>query len=216
MDDRDFYKNLPTLKLPLDEVFHRNLFSAFASGWHVIIADVKNSTAAVNAGKHDDVNLVSAGSLVVALNVAKAANIEIPFFFTGDGGTVFVPSIILEEVLKGLKIHNQNCIENFGLEFHIGSVPIAQLREAGHSLDIAKVPFVKSFSKPVITGDGLQYSERLVKGSSLNLPAVEINKAELNMEGLECRWDKIKPPDKNKEIVCYLVEASTPHTSSCL
>jgi len=56
----------------------------------------------------------------------------------------------------------------------------------------------------------LQYSERLVKGSSLNLPAVEINKAELN-KGLECRWDKIKPPDKNKEIVCYLVEASTPH-----
>jgi len=210
LEDKDFYKNLPAIELPLAEVFQRNAFSPFASGWHVVIADVKNSTAAVNGGKHDDVNLVSAGCLVVALNIAKAANVEIPFFFTGDGGTAFVPSIILEEVLQGLKTHNQNSIENFGLEFHIGSIPITQITAAGHLLYIAKVQFAKNFSKPVIIGDGLQYAERLVKGASPNILPTDNNNSELNMEGLECRWDKIKPPDKNKEIVCYLVETFTP------
>ncbi len=30
------------------------------------------------------------------------------------------------------------------------------------------------------------------------------------MTGLECRWDRIKPPSEEKEIVCYLVEALQP------
>jgi hypothetical protein len=28
----------------------------------------------------------------------------------------------------------------------------------------------------------------------------------LNMEGLECSWDKIKPPEQENEIVCYLID----------
>jgi hypothetical protein len=30
------------------------------------------------------------------------------------------------------------------------------------------------------------------------------------MEGLECRWDKIKPPTEENEVVCYLIEAIKP------
>lgn len=208
--DRDFYKNLPAIKRPIPEVFSQGNFIDFPPGWHVIIADVKNSTSAVNAGKHDDVNLVSAGCLVVALNIAKGENIQIPFFFTGDGGTMFVPPDILEDVLKGLKVHNQNIMENFGLELHIGSIAVSEILAAGHSLSIAKVQFAKNFHKAVIIGNGLLYAEQLIKGTGENTELEESIPAELNMEGLECRWNKIKPPEESDEVVCYLIQASSP------
>jgi hypothetical protein len=174
--------------------------------WLVIIADVKNSTAAVNAGRHNDVNLVAASCLVVALNVANKAGIDIPFFFTGDGGTVLVPPAILDEVLAGLHTHNSNSSLNFNLQLHIGCVAVSSIQEAGFSIKIAKSQ-VASMTKAVIIGDGLQYAEQQVKQS---LPA-ETSNADaplLDMEGLECRWDKIKPPSEQMEVVCYLVAAT--------
>ncbi len=121
MQGVNFYKDIRPLKLPISEVFQPHYFREVPPDWFVIISDVKNSTEAVNAGRHNDVNLVAAGSLVVALNIAKAKNIQIPFFFGGDGGTLLVPEQLLNEILIGLSLHNVNSIKNFGLELHIGS-----------------------------------------------------------------------------------------------
>ncbi|WP_207494292.1 DUF3095 family protein [Aridibaculum aurantiacum] len=206
----NFYKNLPTSTSSLHELFRSGGFVDVPDDWHVIIADVKNSTAAVSAGNHNDVNLVAASSLVVALNIAKDAEVEIPFFFTGDGGTVFVPPVILNDVLKGLQIHNNNSIQNFNIELHSGSLSIASIKEAGHAVRIAKVRFGNSISKAVVIGDGLQYAEKIIKGAGEEKGAAVDDPALLNMEGLECRWDKIKPIAEDNEVVCYLIEAVKP------
>ena len=87
MASLNFYRDIKALKLPITEIFQRDNFSDVPSDWAIIVADVRNSTAAVAAGKHNDVNLVAAGSLIAALNIAKEKGIEIPFFFSGDGGT---------------------------------------------------------------------------------------------------------------------------------
>ncbi len=50
----NFYSELQTLSLPIPEVFRQRLFAEIPVGWYIIIADVKNSTAAVNAGRHND------------------------------------------------------------------------------------------------------------------------------------------------------------------
>lgn len=178
--------------------------------WFVIVADVKNSTAAVNAGNHNDVNLVAASSLVVPLNIARGAGIEIPFFFTGDGGTVFVPPVILKDVLQGLSIHNTNSIKNFKLQLHSGSLSVKDIRLVGRTLKIAKVRFGTSISKAVVIGNGLQYAEKIIKGPGQSEQADIEDSAALNMEGLECRWDRIKPLAKENEVVCYLIEAINP------
>ena len=79
MSSKHFYRNLKTLQVPVTEVFYQNNFSDVPEDWFIIMSDVKDSTLAVSSGKHNDVNLIAAGSLIVALNIAKAANIEIPF-----------------------------------------------------------------------------------------------------------------------------------------
>ena len=119
----NFYRDIKALNLPIAEVFQDLNFLDVPSDWSVIIADVQNSTAAVAAGKHNDVNLVAAGSLIAALNIAKEKDIEIPFFFSGDGGALVVPEQLVEDVLTGLLAHNENSIKNFGLAMHIGSLP---------------------------------------------------------------------------------------------
>ena len=208
MPEDNFYKDLSPINLPLAEVFKAEYFSDIPGSWFAIIADVKNSTAAVNAGKHNDVNLVAASSLVVCLNIAKAAKIEIPFFFTGDGGTVFVPAIILPEVLQGLKTHNENSIKNFQLEIHFGCISLTSIKEAGYSIQICKVQVGKNFTKAVIIGNALKYAEQVIKESTNNEDLTETTDTLLNMDGLECRWDKIKAPGEMNEIVCYLIEAN--------
>ena len=175
--------------------------------WHVVVTDVKNSTAAVKEGRHNDVNLVAASSLIVALNLGKTAGIEIPFFFTGDGGTVIIPDSLLEQVMSGLNLHNQNSIQNFNLELHLGHLTVQEIRDAGHELNIAKVEFSTNFIKPVISGSGLKYAEQVIKAPSAKGETTPEPLFDLNMEGLECRWDKIKPPSANGEIVCYIIEA---------
>lgn len=208
MSDVNFYKKLTALKLPVPEVFRSNYFVNVPVDWHIIIADVKNSTAAVNAGKHNDVNLVAAGSLIVALNIAHQHNIELPFFFGGDGGTVIVPEEILTEVIAGLNAHNLNTLKNFNLEMHVGSIRVKDALDKGHSLKIAKVQFGKGFNKAIVLGNGLNFAESTIKQASKNNQVEDIS--DLNLTGLECRWDKVKAPSEENEIVCYLISATRP------
>jgi hypothetical protein len=209
MSSKHFYRNLKTLQLPVTEVFHADNFSDVPADWFIIMSDIKDSTTAVSSGKHNDVNLIAAGSLIVGLNVAKAAGIEIPFFFGGDGGTLLVPEELLKDTINGLLLHNANTIKNFNLQMHIGSISIKDVLNAGHYLQIAKVKYGSGFNKPVIIGDGLPYAEKRIKGANEN-PAHETAEKELDLTGLECKWNRIKPPGEKNEIVCYLIEAANP------
>lgn len=197
------------MSIPLAEVFYEENFTLVPLDWHVVIADVIDSTAAVNAGRHDDVNLVAAGSLVAALNVAKSKNVKIPYFFGGDGGTLIVPEKILEDVLSALDAHNRNSLKNFDLEMYIGSMGVKEIIDSGHYLKIAKYKYGTGLDKAAVVGDGLKYAEKFIKGSYKSISG-QSSPRFLNLEGLECRWDKVKPPIKKNQVVCYLIEAVEP------
>jgi len=207
-----FYRNLETIDRKLHEVLaDENNFRQFPAGWQIIVADIANSTQAVEAGRHDDVNLIAAGSLIAALNVTKI-HTEVPYFFGGDGGTVIVPGDIANKVLEGLSAHKINTLNNFGLDLRIGSMPIDDIIKAGYEIKVAKILIGKGYTKSVIIGDGLKYAEMVIKGKYPELEDAvktgqDLTPGELNMEGLECRWDRIKPPANQLEVVCLLIES---------
>jgi len=215
----NFYNDLLALKLPVKDILENDaLFKKFPSNWHVIVADIADSTDAVKAGRHSDVNLVAAGSLVAALNVSKAFNLEIPFFWGGDGGTVIVPKELLENTLTALNAHRLNSLKNFSLTLRYGSVSITEIIDAGHEIKIAKVAIGSGFNKSIVIGDGLKYAEQKIKAAYKEnkiqtKKELEIfDSSTLNLEGLECRWDTIKPPPPTagREVVCLLIEAVDP------
>lgn len=208
MANLNFYRDIKALKLPLARAMEDRSFFELPSDWVVVIADIKNSTAAVAEGRHNDVNLVAAGCLIAALNIAKEKQVEIPFFFSGDGGAVLVPADISDDVVAALHRHNENAMKNFGLSLHLGSLLAKDIFSNGATLRIAKIQVGENLSKALVIGNGLKAAEQQIKRSSGGAQNVS-SAPDLNMAGLECRWDKVKPPTDENEIVCYLVEATS-------
>ncbi len=199
-----------------------NYFVDVPENWHVVVSDITNSTEAVAAGRYGDVNLIAAGSLIAALNVSKKLNTEIPYFFGGDGGTVLVPADILEKVIDGLKAHSLNSLKNFSLDLRIGHISMEEIRRAGFGIKLAKVEVAKGFNKTILIGDGLKYAEDSIKKNyradrkKQLIESEDIDLTVLDMEGMECKWDKIKPPNPELEVVCLLIEAIDPKAQSAV
>lgn len=203
-----FYSRLPVNAIPLsDLLMEEHLFFNVPENWHVLITDVKNSTQAAMDGKHQTVNLVATGSIVAALNVAFKGNIQVPFFFGGDGATFIIPPNLLDATLIALQQHRDNTRKNFELDMRVGHVPVSEIYADNHILKIGKLKTSSIFNIPVLLGDGLTYAERRIKGTEIAYPELPATIEDLDMSGMHCRWDKIKPPLVNNEIVSLLVIA---------
>jgi hypothetical protein len=203
-----FYSRLPVNQIRLSELLmEEHLFYKIPDNWHVLITDVKKSTMAVADGLHETVNLVATGSIVAVLNIAFKANLSVPFFFGGDGATFIIPPSILDEVLKALVLHQQNTEESFKMILRVGHVPVVDIYAGEHVLQISKLKASELFSIPVVLGDGLSYAEKIIKGEDYQLKPMDVKEDDLDMSGMQCRWDKIKPPENYDEVVSLLVIA---------
>jgi len=203
-----FYSRLPVNEIPLSDLLtEEHLFFRIPADWHVLITDVKGSTAAVASGMHETVNLVATGSIVAVLNIAYKADLTLPFFFGGDGATFIIPPSILEASKKALILHRENTKSNFNMSLRVGQVPVSTIYESGYDLKVTKLRASSLFSIPVMLGDGLAFAEKLIKAEDYMLVVPEPDDAPLDMTGMECRWDRIKPPESYDEVVSLLVMA---------
>jgi hypothetical protein len=203
-----FYSRLPVNEILLGELLmEQHLFYRIPDNWHVVITDVEKSTSAVSGGQHENVNLVATGSMVALLNIAYKAGITVPSFFGGDGATFIIPPSILPATLQALLTHRENTLRNFKLSMRVGHVPVSTIYERGHSLYISKLRTSKSFVIPVVLGDGLSLAEKIIKNPDYSSPPVEDGREELDLGGMQCRWDKVDPPQNDDEVVSLLVIA---------
>jgi len=203
-----FYTRLPVNEIPLrDLLTEEHLFYRVPETWHVIITDIKKSTLAVEQGKAETVNLLATGSIVAVLNIAYKAHLTVPFFFGGDGATFIIPESILTVTLQALRIHQENTEKNYRLNLRVGSVPVSDIYKEGHLLRITKLRASQLFSIPVVLGDGLTYAEKIIKGENYSLDLTGSKLSALDLSGMQCRWDKIKPPQDYDEVVSLIVTA---------
>ncbi|WP_442588086.1 DUF3095 family protein [Pedobacter sp. AW31-3R] len=203
-----FYNELSASRLALaDLLIKPDVFRTVPADWHVIITDIKGSTHAVLNGLHESVNLIATGSIVTVLNLSFKAGITVPFFFGGDGATFIVPPAVMEKVMPALLLYRQSTMDNFGLELRVGTLPVAAIYAQEYQLQISKFRVSDAFFIPVILGNGLNYAEKLIKAEdylfNLEVGATD----ELDLSGMQCRWDKIEPPENSHEIVTLLIIA---------
>ena len=87
-----------------------------------------------------DAIVVGAGTAgaAAALNLAREAHTDIPFFFGGDGATLLVPDFLLDLTMQALAEHRENAADNFNMDLRVGQVPVADLYRKGQKLLIAK------------------------------------------------------------------------------
>ncbi|MET4141017.1 DUF3095 family protein [Pedobacter sp. UYP1] len=203
-----FYTELPMHHMGLADLLSKEkLFFKVPADWHIIITDLKNSTKAVLHGEHQTVNFLATGSIVAVLNIANNMNVDVPFFFGGDGATFIVPPLIIDPVMKALSLYRKNTLINFNLEIRTGTLTVESIYKDGHELRIAKHSRSSVFSIPVVLGNGLDYAEKLIKGNDYDDIEYISEQEELDLSGMQCRWDRIAPPEDQEEVVALLVIA---------
>lgn len=201
-----FYSGLPVYDLSLSGLLAAEAhFEQVPETWHVVVTDIENSTAALNAGRHEVVNLVATGSIIAALNLSYQSGLEIPFFFGGDGATLLIPPVLLDPVMHALALHQTNTRNNFGLVLRVGQVPVTTVYAQEQGLSISRLKVTDVFSIPILLGTGLAFAERIIKGPDYLFDAPATPDDNLDLSGMECRWDRIPPEQRTHDVVSLLV-----------
>lgn len=201
-----FYTNLPSHEQSVNALLAQpEVFQQIPGDWHVIVTDIKNSTATVKDGGSEIINLAATGSIIAALNIAALEKIDLPFFFGGDGATLLVPPDVLTGIMAALKQHQTNIKAEFNLDLRVGSLAIAAVYANASVLKIAKARINSLFAIPIVLGTGLQYAEKIIKARHIVFDESDPGTGKLNLEGMECRWNKIPPPKNTDEVVCLLI-----------
>ena len=209
-ENPEFYSELPVNEIRLSKLFARpHLFSDLPDDWYVIITDIEGSTEAIAKGHHHDINMIATESIVTVLNIIYKNGIDIPFFFGGDGATFILPSKMLLQAMEALKTLSENVLDNFNLKLRVGSVKVAEIRENGFKLMITKTRTTSLLSIPVILGDGINYAEKKVKGEDYQLNSLLKLNPEIDLQGMQCRWDHIDAPLNRDEVISLVVMAKS-------
>jgi len=180
-------------------------YAEVPADWHVAVADVEGSTKAIREGRYKDVNLVGVSAIAAVVNAVRPA--LIPFVFGGDGACLCVPPEALAATRAALAALRSMAREAFALELRVGTVPIADLRAAGHRVLVARHRVSPTSIQSMFAGGGLRHAEQLVKDPRAGYAIVSDAPASaLDCTGLECRWNEI--PSPHGETVALLVQAT--------
>lgn len=205
VNTNNFYKDLPVIKEDLEDALtNESAFKSVPNNWSIIVTDIANSTEEFNKGKYQEMNIVSASSVILALNVADKYGIDIPFIYGGDGASIIVPKKILSEVLESLATLRNNAKYNFQLSLRVGSISIENLKQYGYRLKLAKIKVVEDYTQAIFLGLGLAEAEKIIKRDKRYQTKKEGENKKLNLSGLQCRWNEIAPPTHKKDILVII------------
>lgn len=204
MDNSRFYATLPVIT-DFEAITHAESYASLPADWHVALCDVRDSTAAVTAGKYRNVNSIGAATITAVINAA--GDIEVPFSFEGDGAVICVPQRLLEDTRAALAKAQQIASEVFGLDLRIATVPVADIPQ-GLSVLVARYQVSENYVQAVFSGGGISWVDSMMKdvataGQYTITPGSVEPRG--SMEGFECRWQDI--PSRHGETVSLMVLA---------
>lgn len=211
MPDRSFYQALPVQTIPLYKLLGKEkYFTDVPSDWCVIVIDVIGSTQAVAMGRHHEVNLAATGGIITVLNRLKANHkeLKIPYFFGGDGATFIVPGNLTGELVEALDNYRHHIKRQLNLVLRVGALKVGEVYAAGFTIRLARAKLNELYTIPVVLGNGLKKAESRIKASFVDAEALAARLAEVDLTGMECRWNEIAPPRDQERIVCLLVSAA--------
>ncbi len=207
MHSVNFYRNLPMLT-SFAEATEGALHADVPGDWWVIVADVANSTQAIEAGAYKKVNTVGVACIAAVVNVDR--DIDLPFVFGGDGFTCAIPEVLRERAVCALRGAQHLARESFGLKLRVGFVQVSELVGQGFWVRLAKVRLSPNVTQTAMSGRGWEEAERRVKNqNAMGVLRVQEGEGSENasFEGFECRWQGV--PSFKDHKLSLLVSASS-------
>lgn len=185
-------------------------YQALPDDWQLIVADITNSTGAIQSGLYKAVNILGVSVITSIVNLAKP--LSIPYIFGGDGAVVCVPASLVPRARQALITTILLARRAYNLDLRAGLVPAGVVSKAGVKTLVAKHRMSQYYVQTAFAGGGVDYAERLIKdekaGAAYRLDEDDAAASAADFSGLECRWDNV--PSKHGEIIALIVKAVAP------
>ncbi len=186
------------------QVVEFDRYQPIPSDWYVVVADVVDSTQAIQQGKYKQVNVLGAAIITAISKLFYPSTI--PYIFAGDGIFACVPPDHRRAAGKILAHVRQMAKQQFGLTQVSGMVPLSDIREDGYDVRVARYYVSEYYKQAVFDGEGLAYAETLLrdrKSRGKYQVEAEVN-PDTDLTNLECRWNHLESIEE--EIICVLVQ----------
>jgi hypothetical protein len=174
--------------------------------WHVIIADVKGSTLAIEEGRYKEVNMIGAACINAVLNITESG--QIPYVFGGDGATLLAPAQDLERCQDVLLEVRQLAETRFNLSLRVGVVSVAAIHKDGQTrVLVGKYQLSPGNVLATFTGGGIDLAEKWIKSETRFLLEQKPDDAAPDLSGLSCRWEPLA--SQNGVMLSLLMQATS-------
>ena len=182
-------------------------YAPLPEDWFIGVADVKGSTAEVEAGRYKVVNTVGAAVISAQINGANGA--PFPFVFGGDGAAFAFWPEHENAVRMSLSAVRRWALEEFGIQLRGAIVPVAEIRKAGVDVAVARYQASSGVDYAMFEGGGVSWAERQMKQGNFCVEMAPVGTFP-DLTGLSCRWTPIRPENGVILSVLVLPVASAP------
>ena len=194
-----FYDNIQAFT-NFQDVVQNDRYRPLPEDWLIGVADVVNSTGALQAGRYKAVNTVGASVISAIMNLDR--NASFPFVFGGDGAAFAVPGNRSEAVAKALAGCQRWAEEEIDLQLRAALIPVRDVVAAGKQVTVAKFQVSPGVAYAMFSGGGIAWADAAMKSGDYTVePAPPGARPDLN--GLSCRWRPMHA--RNGEILSLLV-----------
>lgn len=162
------------------------VYTALPDDWFVGIADIVDSTRAIEVGGYKKVNMAAAAVITAVSNAIGRA--PFPFVFGGDGASFALPYHKAPAACSALARSATFVAEVYGLELRVAEVPIAAIRAAGFDIRVATFAASPDLNYAMFSGGGLAWAETRMKAGEFGIPPAPAG-CRPDLRGLSCRFE---------------------------
>jgi hypothetical protein len=195
----NFYRTAPTFRdfrLVADEFS----FSPLPDDWIIGVADVEQSTKAIQDNRYKAVNM--AGAAVIAAIANAVDGRDFPFVFGGDGASFAVSPADAGIARQALAETATWVREDLDLTLRVGTASVGEIRRNGHDVRVGRYAVSDNVSIAMFSGGGVAWADAAMKRDEISVPRAPPG-ARPDLSGLSCRFEQF--PAQYGQILSVLV-----------
>lgn len=183
----NFYTGIPVFR-GFARVADRERYLPLPNDWLIGLADVTDSTKAVQEKRYKAVNMAGAAVIVAMTNALRHQ--EFPFVFGGDGASFAVPPAAASLARDALASTAAWVTEELDLNLRTALVPVAEVRAQGAEVRVARYAASDNVALAMFSGGGLAWADAAMKAGRFAVPPAPPG-ARPDLSGLSCRFEEI-------------------------
>src|SRR3982751_954432 len=198
-----FYGSIPVFR-GFGSLMDPAMYAPLPDDWTVGVADIVESTKAIENQRYKAVNM--AGAAVIAAVTNALDGREFPFVFGGDGASFAVSPSDLARARDALAATAAWVREDLDLVMRVALVPVKDIRAQGLDIRVARFGPSANLSYAMFSGGGLGWADAAMKRGEFAVPAAAPG-AQPDLSGLSCRFEEM-PSTRGVILSVLIVPAS--------